>query len=80
MGAMSTGTIIALVGGAGVLLYLVMSKSSTTTATGLPAGTVIPTGSSSLAITESNNAAATTGTEVNDASDTVNNLINSIFS
>jgi hypothetical protein len=76
VGAMSTGMTIALIGGGVVLLYLVMSKSSTTTptATLLPAGTVLPATAAIQA------QASTTNTEVNDASSTVNNLINSIFS
>lgn len=83
MGAMSTGTTIALIGGSIVLLYLVMSKtSSTTTATGLPPGTVIMpnTSATNLAVANSNNQAATTQTEINDASNDVNTLISSIFS
>lgn len=94
MGAMSTGMTVALIGGGLVVLYLVMSKSTGTATvpiTTVPAGTYIPGyGNTTAAMTtaqaaalQSQAAAAsanTTNTEINDASSTVNNLINSIFS
>lgn len=78
MSGLGTGGTIALVGGGIVLLYLVMSKSSTPSA--LPPGTVIAPGGTNPATAAIQAQASTTNTEVNDASSTINNLINSIFS
>jgi len=77
MGKLSTGAIIGIVAGGGVLLYLLMNKSATPTT--LPAGTVVPgaVGPTTAAIQA---AASEQNTEVTQGANTVNNLINSIFS
>lgn len=73
MGAMSTGTTVLLVGGGIVLLYLIMNKSAT------PTPTLISTGiSPGTAAIQAQ--ASTTNAEIQAGSNTVNNLINSIFS
>ncbi len=78
MAGMSTGT-IALLGLGGVaVLYFIMKPSTTTT--GLPAGTYYPPAGVNPSTAAIQAQASTTNTEVNDASSTINNLINSIFS
>jgi hypothetical protein len=82
MGAMSTGTVVAIGAGVLVLGYLMMSKSTTAAPAYAPGVTYVPsnTAANNLAIAQSNNQAGTTQTIVNDASDDINNLFTSIFS
>lgn len=79
---MSTGTVVAIGAGVLVLGYLLMSKSTTAAPVYAPGVTYVPsnTAANQLAITQSNNQAATTQTEINAASDDINNLFTSIFS
>jgi hypothetical protein len=80
VGAMSTTTTLLLVGGGALLLFMVMGKSTTTPAIA-PGATYVPTNTAAnnLAITNANNTANTQQAVISDTSDTVNNLINSIF-
>lgn len=79
---MSTGTVVAIGAGVLVLGYLMMSKTTTTPSLLAPGVTYVPsnTAANNLAIAQSNNAAATTQTEVQAASDDINSLFTSIFS
>lgn len=75
-GMSTTSAVLLGVGGLAVL-YLVM-KPNTAPAGTLPAGYYPVATSPSTAAIQAQ--ASTTNTEVNDASNTINNLINSIFS
>jgi hypothetical protein len=77
MGKISTGAIIGIVAGGGVLLYLLMNKTATSTT--VPPGTIVPgsVGPTTAAIQAQ---ASEQNTEVTQGANTVNNLINSIFS
>lgn len=78
IGGMSTTSAVLLGVGGLAVLYLVM-KPNTAPAGTLPAGYYPPVATSpSTAAIQAQ--ASTTNTEVNDASSTINNLINSIFS
>lgn len=76
MGKLGTGGVLAIAAGAAAVLYFVMRKPTTPTLPGYlpPPGTTGPTAAQLQA------QASTTNTAINDASQTLNNLINSIFS
>lgn len=75
MGKISTGALVGILGGVAVLGYLMMNKSTTpTTVQPLPPGYINPAAAQAQA------QASTTNTAINDASSTINNIINSIWS
>ena len=74
MAGMSTGTVVLIAGGGLVLVYLLMQNKTAT-----PPPTVLTTGMSP-ATAAINAQASVTNTEVTQGANTVNNLINSIFS
>ena len=81
MGAMSTGTTIALIGAGVVALYFVMSKSTSTAAPAVPSAAALAAAAAATANANAQAAQANlTSTEVNDASSTVSSLFSSIFS
>lgn len=90
IGAMSTTTTVLLVGGGVLLLYMFMKPTgyATSPITTVPAGTYIPGyGTTTTGMTAAQAAAlqaqanaSVTNTEINAGANTVNNLINSIFS
>lgn len=76
MGKLSTGAIIGIVAGGGVLLYFLMNSKPATPA--LPPATVPAGVSPATAAIQAQ--ASTTNTEVTQGANVVNNLISSIFS